>query len=86
MANQEEQKTIQGGITVDPITGCWDGTPLEKEWQLWAILRLVFTTYRGDIPEGYLVIHICPHGSNRLCVNPNHLALGSLTDINHAIK
>lgn len=30
----------------------------------------------GDIPAGAWVVHTCPGGSNRLCCNPAHLALG----------
>lgn len=37
---------------------------------------------RGGIPPGKYVLHDCPGGDNRLCVNPDHLWLGSKGDNN----
>ncbi len=39
--------------------------------------RFVFEKYYGPIPEGSCVMHLC---DNRMCINPNHLALGSVAD------
>jgi hypothetical protein len=35
---------------------------------------------RGPIPDGLCVLHDCPGGDNRRCVNPRHLWLGSKAD------
>ena len=34
----------------------------------------------GEIPEGKYVLHDCPGGDNKLCVNPDHLWLGTHAD------
>lgn len=39
--------------------------------------RVSWILSRGPIPEGKSVLHKCPSGSNSMCVNPDHLYIGT---------
>ena len=42
--------------------------------------RAAYILFKGDIPEGMCVLHNCPGGDDRSCVNPDHLWLGTHSD------
>ena len=42
--------------------------------------RVSWEIHYGYIPEGMCILHDCPNGDNKRCVNPNHLYLGTMKD------
>ena len=42
--------------------------------------RISWEIHNGPIPEGMTVRHHCPNGDNIVCVNPDHLRLGTHQD------
>ena len=46
-----------------------------RNWKIYAH-RAAWVLFVGPIPEGRMVLHKCPTGTNPQCCNPRHLYLG----------
>ena len=74
----EIKKYIQDRILVSN-TGCWEWTKslthngyaqATIKNKNWKIHRLSYEIYKGEIPIGLCIDHLC---ENRKCINPDHL-------------
>ena len=83
-------KPFNQRYVVDPETGCWLWIRRTKDngygWcgKRTSAHRRAWELYRGPIPPGLFVLHRC---DTPLCVNPDHLFLGTNSDnINDAVQ
>ena len=67
--------------------GCWvcishklgsHGYPqIQRKGKQWCVHRYIWQTYVSSIPEGMYILHTC---DNPLCINPDHLYVGTQQD------
>ena len=78
--------------SVEKTTSCWlwrgnkSGRGYGNLWVAGVYIlahRLSYELHSGPIPHGLLVLHDCPDGDNPLCVNPDHLWIGTQQDNVH---
>jgi len=83
---REDRRQVRFDAYVTRTPGCWLWSGWKDRYGYgqfqWAkgrsvqAHRVAWILANGPIPPGHWVLHRCPDGSRRDCVNPAHLSLG----------
>jgi len=86
LVTNNRQEYLEAKSIPDPNSGCWlwlgsvnehnYGRVIYKGKRIYAH-RHSWEAFNGEIPEGLKVLHKC---DNPLCINPDHLFLGTQSD------
>lgn len=84
--DEKDFKRFMSKVRIDEDTKCWiwiastrqdgygqfrvNGTSRRAH-------RVIWEHFNGKVPNGKFVLHNCPCGDNSLCVNPDHLWIGT---------
>jgi hypothetical protein len=79
-------------VIINEVTDCWEFQGgknnigygmIRDELKMRTTHRVSYEEHRGPIPKGMCVCHTC---DNPICVNPNHLWLGTIKQNMHDMR
>jgi hypothetical protein len=75
--HQNSKRDFRTGCLVWQKSGNSRYGKLEFEGKTYSVHKMAYLLFIGEIPKGLVVRHLC---HNKKCIEPNHLALGTVQD------